>query len=116
MLRLQGWKALAGNTAWQATEAALQPKLCQAQYCCLMPRFQSVVPVIQKTMQALADMTAAVARTGARANEGNLLLARATSHVQQARPVPACLHSTHDWQRRRCSPSCLCRAPAVSGG
>ena len=46
-----------------------------------------MVPVIQHTMQALADISAAVAMTGVRAHAGNLVLARVTSHMQRARPL-----------------------------
>ena len=58
--------------------------------CC--PRFESLLPVIQQTMQAVADMTEAVARTGARAHGGNLVLACAASSMQRGAPcacVPA---------------------------
>ena len=92
-----------------ATEAAaLQPELGQAHDCCLLLRIDSVVPVSPQIIQVLADIAAAVARTGSRAREGSLALAWATSHVQQARPVPACLHSMFGWQRRHCSPSSVC--------
>ena len=103
--------------------SGLRCELGRARDCCLLLRFESLVPVIQQTMQALADIRAAVARTGARAHGGYLVLSCATSTVQRARPVPARLHSTlparlHstlDQQRTRCSPSRACRALAVSG-
>ena len=71
-----------------------------------------MVPVFQQVIRVMADVTAAIARSGARAHPGNLVLAWVTSNVQQARPAPAWLHL--DKQRRRCSPSSATRASAVS--
>ena len=58
-----------------------------------------MVPLIQKIVLGLADVTAAVAQAGAQAHAGNLVLAKITSSVQKARPVPACLHSALEEQR-----------------
>ena len=48
--------------------------------------------MVEKTIRALATLTAAVAATGARAHPGNLVLAWVTSNVQQARHY-ACTHN-----------------------
>ena len=86
----------------------------QARDCCTLPRFKSTVPVIQQTVQVLADITAAVARTGARAHAGNLVLAWVTSFVLQARPVlRAC--TAHLFSSAIAIFSCACQASALSG-
>ena len=56
-------------------------------------RFKSMVSFLHETILAFADIAAAIAQTGERAHPGYLVLAKAVTSLQQASPVPACLHS-----------------------
>ena len=55
--------------------------------CCVLPRFQSTLPVLRKVILEMASLAVAAAETGAETHTANLVLARATGTLQQARAV-----------------------------
>lgn len=75
-----------GQVVPRATEKAFTVKVASGWSSATRGlRFQSMVPFIRDIVLSLANIAAAVARTGVRAHMGNLMLALHTSAIQKAR-------------------------------